>query len=127
MSTMTNGIGWFQIGTDDLPGTERFYGGLFGWTFSDDEGSAMPYRIVQTPAAGSIKGGILGHGGQAPNHAIFCIVVDDVAGVVTRAEAAGGKVVVPPTTTNDGLVFAELLDPSGNHFGVYCPPAGSDT
>lgn len=127
MSAMTNGIGWFQIGTDDLPATERFYGGLFGWTFSDDESSEGRYRIVQTPAAGSIKGGIFDHGGQGPNHAIFCIEVADVADSVARAEAAGGKVLVPPTTTKDGLVFADLLDPSGNHFGIYTPPAGNDT
>jgi predicted enzyme related to lactoylglutathione lyase len=124
MSEVTNGVCWFQIGTADLPGTERFYGELFGWTYVNDTGTER-YRIVQTPE-GSIKGGIVDHQGQGTDHAIFCVVVADVAGTAARAEAAGGKVIVPPTTTNDGLVFAELLDPSGNHFGVYAPPAGSE-
>jgi predicted enzyme related to lactoylglutathione lyase len=125
MSAMTNGIGWFEIGTDDPAGAERFYGDLFGWTFSDDDGG-MPYRIVQTPAAGSVKGGIFGTGGTLPNYAIFCVVVDDVAGACRGAEAAGGKVLVPATSTPTGLSFAHLLDPSGNHIGVYSPPPGND-
>jgi predicted enzyme related to lactoylglutathione lyase len=126
MSAMTNGIGWFEIGTDDPAGAERFYGELFGWTFSDDDGG-MPYRIVRTPAADSIRGGIFATGGKVPNYAVFCVVVGDVPEACRRAEAAGGKVLVPATTTPDGLSFAHVLDPSGNHIGVYTPPAGSDT
>ena len=40
-----------------------------------------------------------------------------------RAEAAGGKVLVPPTTSEDGLVFANITDPEGNHFGIFQPRA----
>lgn len=127
MSTMTNGIGWFEIGTDEPAQAERFYGDLFGWSFSDFEGADVPYRIVDTGAEASIKGGVFGTGGNLPNYAIFCVVVDDVAETCRRAEASGGKVLVPPKTTSSGLTFANLLDPSGNHFGVYTPPAGSDT
>ena len=127
MSAMTNGIGWFEIGTDEPRAAERFYNELFGWTFTDDTDTAMPYRIVQTPAAGSIKGGIFTTGGRVPNYAVFCVVVADVADTCHRAEAAGGKVLVPATTAESGLAFAHLLDPSGNHIGVYSPPSGSDT
>jgi predicted enzyme related to lactoylglutathione lyase len=126
MGAMTNGIGWFQIGTDDPSGAERFYGELFGWRVEDGAGPEVPYRTVATPAAGSIRGAIFGTGGKVPNHAIFCVVVDDVASTTEAAQARGGKVVVPPTTNPDGLVFAELLDPSGNHFGIYTPPPGND-
>ena len=117
MSAM-NGIGWFQIGTDDKARAERFYGELFGWRF---EASDAAYRTIETPD-GSINGGLFDHGGQAPNHAIFCVVVADVAKTIERAEGVGGKVLVPRTQNDDGLVFAELLDPSGNHFGIFTPP-----
>jgi hypothetical protein len=33
-------------------------------------------------------------------------------------------VVVAPKTDESGLTFAHLLDPAGNHFGVFTPPAG---
>ena len=35
----------------------------------------------------------------------------------------GGKVLVPPVTTPNGLAFAHLLDRSGNRFGVFSRPA----
>ena len=82
---------------------------------------------MQTPAAGSIKGGIFGTDGKMPGYAVFYVVVEDVAGACRRAEAAGGKVLVPATATPNGLTFAHLLDPSGNHLGVYSPAPGNDT
>ncbi len=127
MSAMNNGIGWFEIGTDDPAGAERFYGALFGWAFADDPDATMPYRIVTTPATGSIQGGVFGHGGRLPNYAVFCVVVPDVAETCRRAERAGGKVLVPATTAESGLVFAQLTDPAGNQFGVYTPQPGRDT
>lgn len=126
MSTTTNGIGWFEIGTDDVAAAERYYGQVFGWTFADDPDASMPYRIVTTPAEGSIRGGVFGHGGKVPNYAVFFVVVDNVPETCRRAEAAGGKVLVPATTVDNGLTFAHLLDPAGNQVGIFTPPAGSD-
>jgi uncharacterized protein len=127
MSTMVNGIGWFEIGTDDPGAAERFYGELFGWTFADDPDSNMPYRIVTTPAEGSIGGGVFGTGGALPGYAIFYVVVSDVARACRQAEAAGGKVLVPAATNDVGLTFAHLADPAGNHFGVFTPPPGGES
>jgi uncharacterized protein len=126
MSATTNGIGWFEIGTDEPARIERFYGDLFGWSFSTDDDAGTPYRTVDTRSAGSIGGGVFPTGGEMPSYAIFYVVVDDVADTCRRAEAAGGKVIVPAATTNAGLTFAHLVDPSGNHIGVFTPPAGSD-
>jgi hypothetical protein len=36
-------------------------------------------------------------------------------------------VIVPPTTAQSGLVFANIVDPEGNHVGIYRPQPGSDT
>jgi hypothetical protein len=115
-----NAVTWFEIGTGDPEGARSFYGGLFGWTFSDDEN----YQEVSAGAEGSIGGGIHNTGGQSPSYAIFYVEVADVAATATAAEAAGGKVLVPPVTNPNGLAFAHLLDPAGNHFGVFTPPAG---
>jgi len=125
MSVMTNGIGWFEIGTDEPDRAERFYGDLFGWSFTVEDDGDLPYRTVDTNVAGSIGGGVFPTGGKAPNYAIFYVVVDDVAETCRRAEASGGKVIVPAQTTNNGLTFAHLLDPAGNNFGVYTPSATS--
>lgn len=127
MSAMDNGIGWFEIGTDQPEAAERFYGDVLGWTFTDDDNSSSadgsPYRIVTTPAAGSIKGGLFGTAGTMPNYAVFNVLVADTADTCRRAEAAGGKVLMGPQTEPGGLTFAHLLDPTGNHIGVFTPPA----
>ena len=124
MSTTTNGIGWFEIGTDDPAGAERFYRELFGWSFAEDAGGSVPYRLVSTPE-GSIGGGVFTTGGQVPNYAVFCVLVADVAQSCASAEAAGGKILLPPQQTADGMVYAHLLDPSGNHFAIYDEPVRS--
>ena len=55
-----NGIGWFEIGTDDPAGAERFYGDVFGWTVShDDTKSTDPaYQILTTGDAEGLHGGL---------------------------------------------------------------------
>ena len=118
-------VNWFQIDTDDPTGAERFYGDLFDWTFAADPNSGAAYRLV-TPAGGGRgrQGGISATGGESPNRAAFFVVVSDVAAAAEQAERLGGKVATPPQTTPNGLTFAHLLDPAGNHFGVYSPPAG---
>jgi uncharacterized protein len=127
MARMTHGIGWFEIGTDNHEAAQRFYGSVFGWTFAKDPDETVPYHIITTPANDSIKGGMLETRGQMPNYAAFCVVVEDVAASCVAAETAGGKVIVPPTQAGDGLVFAHLHDPSGNHFAIYSPPTGQDS
>ncbi|MBO4205400.1 VOC family protein [Micromonospora echinofusca] len=119
---MTNAVTWFEIGTDQPEAAERFYGDLFGWTFRT-EGDAA-YRIIDT-GAGPIGGGLRDSGGTHPGYAIFNVQVADVADACRRAEAAGGRVLVPLMRAANGLTFAHLLDPSGNQFGIFAPPAGN--
>ncbi len=112
-----NTISWFQIGTDQPAEAERFYGGLFGWTFTE----AVPtYRFINTP--GGPRGGIADTSGGGPNHAVFSVLVDDVDATCAAAEAAGGKVLIK-RTAGEGTRIAHLLDPAGNQFQVYEPPA----
>ncbi|GIH18767.1 glyoxalase [Rugosimonospora africana] len=118
MPTMTNAVTWFEIGSSDPAATTRFYGDLFGWTFSTDKA----YREISAPAEGAIGGGVFPLDGDRPGYGIFYVQVEDVAATVAAAEAAGGKVLVPPTGDPGGLIFAHLLDPAGTHFGVFTPP-----
>ena len=111
---------WIEHSCSDQDVAKQFYGGLFGWTFRDDE-DGQGYRYAQTPAADSIQGGVFDTGGKVPSYAVFYIRVDDVDEVARKAGTAGGKVLVPPTAVPNGLRFALLTDPSGGQFGVYTP------
>ncbi|SEG14061.1 hypothetical protein SAMN04489712_103365 [Thermomonospora echinospora] len=117
-----NTMAWFQVGTDDPDAARRFYGRLFGWSFAADPGGDGRYDLVSYPGAELPSGGVFDTGGREPGHAIFCVVVEDVAAICAETELAGGQVVVPPTTRPSGLVFADLRDPAGNLFGVFSPP-----
>ncbi|MGK5520725.1 VOC family protein [Micromonospora sp. URMC 107] len=123
MSTITNGVTWFEVGTDRPEETGHFYTDLFGWAFSEQGTPETSYRVAEPGPEGSIQGAIRDTGGTSPNYAIFYVQVADVADTVRRAETAGGKVLVPTRSNDNGLTFAHLVDPAGNHFGVFTPPA----
>ena len=116
-----NTVAWFQIGTDEPASAQEFYGGLFGWNVVPDPSTGPGYNLISYAPGGRPAGGIARTDGGAANHATFFVLVEDVAAVCADAEQLGGKVLAPPVTTPNGLVFAHLLDRSGNRFGVFTP------
>ena len=120
-----NGIGWFEIGTDDPAAAERFYGDVFGWTVAaDTTASTDPaYRVITTGDPAGLHGGLFNTRGEMPGYAVFTILVDDVPAACRAAEEAGGKVQRGPEVNPVGVTFAHLLDPAGNHVSVFTPPA----
>lgn len=134
MSTLTPGtpapgtLAWFEVATAEPDQAEAFYGGLFGWTFATDDAAAaagMDYRSIMTPGSDTPMGGIFGTGGQAPGHAVFYILATDVEGTCAKAEQLGGTVVFQHLDPAPGVPkFALVLDPAGQQFGVFSPPAG---
>jgi uncharacterized protein len=116
MESQVGGIGWFEVGTADPETAERFYGGLFGWTFQPE---GEEYRTAFTAAGQPPSGGLKKQDGTSQGYAIFYVHVEDVARALERAEALGGKTLVPPSDGGDGLTFAHLADPAGNHFGIF--------
>jgi predicted enzyme related to lactoylglutathione lyase len=96
---------------------------LFGWSFAGDTFPGMDYTMIE--AGEGIKGGIFGTSAEVPNYAVFYVEVPDVAAMCREVDEAGGKVIVEPTSTPDGLVFAQVFDPHGNHFGLFSPPSAA--
>ncbi|WP_433649608.1 VOC family protein [Micromonospora zamorensis] len=119
----TTPVTWFEIGTDRPEEAERFYGELFGWTFEEQgAGNGGSYRVTGAGGDTGIGGAIRATDGTSPNYAVFYAEVTDVSETCRRAEAAGGKVLVATRTAPSGLTLAHLLDPAGNHLGVFSPP-----
>jgi uncharacterized protein len=115
-------VSWFEIATTDPEGVKAFYGDLFGWTFDE----AMPgYTIISTGDGQQIGGGVFATNGDLPNYSVFCVQVSDVAATCVQAEKLGGKILVQPESTPDGLVYAHILDHEGQQLGVFCPPAAA--
>jgi predicted enzyme related to lactoylglutathione lyase len=123
-----NAVAWFEIGTDDPAGAERFYGDVFGWTVAQDDTRSpdRAYRIFSTGAEQGLRNGALfDTKGAMPGYAVFTVLVPDVAATCRRVVEAGGTIQRGPEVNPVGVRFAHLLDPSGNHFAVFTPPAAS--
>jgi uncharacterized protein len=120
-----NTIAWFEIGTDDPATAGQFYRDLLGWTLAGDDASSPDgaYQVFSTGDGDGLSGGLFATQGQVPSYAVFAVIVEDVAATCRRAEEAGGKILRGAQVTPDGLTFAHLLDPAGNHFEVFTPPA----
>jgi predicted enzyme related to lactoylglutathione lyase len=121
-TSTSNPVTWFEIASSDPDSTMAFYGELFGWSYRDDEQAGSEYRMIDTGSTAGIKGGLADTKGNTPNHAVFYVQVPDVPATCTKAEELGGKVVLPATEGGGGLVFAYLLDSTGNHIGVFSEP-----
>ena len=120
--TIDNSVTWFEIGTERPDEAQRFYGDLFGWSFTEEGTAEASYRTTEGDTGAGIGGAVRGTGGTSPHYAIFYVQVVDVAETVRRAAAAGGQVLVPCRQNDNGLTLAHLADPAGNHFGVFSPP-----
>jgi predicted enzyme related to lactoylglutathione lyase len=125
MSTPTpDTVTWFEIATDEPAAAERFYGGLFGWTFATDADSAeggMDYRLISYPAGGAPVGGLFSTAGQLPPHAVFSIAVTDLAATCEQVVKLGGTVVFRQDDPRGAPPFGYVRDPAGNLFGIYAP------
>ena len=59
---------WVDLAHDDVEGASVFYGGLFGWTFTEDasSGAADPYLIAQLDSLDTAGIGGVGAPGRRP-------------------------------------------------------------
>jgi uncharacterized protein len=88
-------VAWFEVTGRDRPALQRFYASLFDWQVQD-AGDGSGYGLVQAAEKGT-AGGIGASQDGGPGAAAFYVEVDDPADYLARAEALGGKTIVPPT------------------------------
>jgi predicted enzyme related to lactoylglutathione lyase len=105
----------FEIGVADPSKSKAFYAELFEWKIQLDDG----YGLVDTGAATGINGGIMRTPpGVAPYVTVY-VGVEDLESYLERAEALGGKTIVPRMAVGEVGAFALLTDPGGNVIGLF--------
>ncbi|CAN5199645.1 VOC family protein [soil metagenome] len=118
---MTDPVVHFEVVGRDGAALQSFYTQMFGWQI--DANNPMQYGVVP-PSEGGIGGGIA----QSDSPALtFYVQVDDPQTYLDRAEALGGRTVMPVTSIPGTVTFAQIADPEGNVVGVVAaenPPAG---
>ncbi|MGE5602759.1 MAG: DUF892 family protein [Nitrososphaerales archaeon] len=93
----------------------RFYGELFGWNYEHID--PMNYTTFQT---GTVRGGFPDISEMNPVGQITIYArSNDIESDLRRAEALGGKTIVPRTEIPGRGYFAILADPTGNPVGLF--------
>ncbi|MGH2924316.1 MAG: VOC family protein [Solirubrobacterales bacterium] len=115
---------WVDTWQDDADAAARFYSGIFGWEIEDTRppGSGERYLIcrVRDRDVAAI-GSPIPEG--APPTAVWTtyVRVDEADDAATRAEEAGGRLVIEPFDSLDGGRMSVLADPEGAVLVAWTP------
>ncbi len=118
---------WYEMMTNDLAASQKFYGDVIGWTAKDAGMPGMTYMLFKTgdrDVAGLMeltkdmcdsgaRPGWMGH-----------VCVDNVDASAAKAKAAGAAVHVPPTDIPNVGRFAVISDPQGAVISLFQPKDG---
>lgn len=110
---------WNELITPDPAAAITFYTQVLGWTVEADTSAGIPYNTIKT--AGRPIGGIMApppdQPAMPPTWGVY-ITVADVDETLQKAEALGGRVLMPAMDIPTVGRMALLADPQGATFMV---------
>jgi predicted enzyme related to lactoylglutathione lyase len=122
----TGKVVWADLVTPDLAAAERFYGGLFGWTFQSIHTGASDYAVAL--ANGRPVGGLfqkaIPTGEMRQSAWLSFIAVRDVEAAKRAAVSGGAKVVSDYRNYPARGAQAVLTDPQGATFAILASSSG---
>jgi uncharacterized protein len=120
-----NAINWFEIPTRNLVEAKRFYEQILGQALTHDL-SIPGFKLAVLPYTEPGVGGALVEAEQFRPHAdgvrIYLNGGNDLATILGRVPAAGGKVVMEKTFLRKDIGHIGMFsDPDGNIIGLHSP------
>jgi predicted enzyme related to lactoylglutathione lyase len=110
-------VAWFDIQVPDLEAAKSFYGAVFGWTFTP---FGETFVTITTPDGNMIGGMDQVTGEPAGRQVRIYLATDELEGVLSRVEKAGGTVDTGRTLITEEYGWsATLVDPSGLKIGLW--------
>lgn len=108
----------FEIPVDDPDRAEKFYGAIFGWTFSRYPGAPSYYGMATT---GDTNPGINGALFQRSpgSETSLTMETDSIEDSLAKITDAGGTIVLGKTPIPSMGWFATCRDTEGNTFGLF--------
>jgi predicted enzyme related to lactoylglutathione lyase len=122
----TGKVIWADLVTPDLAAAERFYGGMFGWTFQTIHTGDTDYAVALLdgePLAGMLQRPMPAGEMHQPAWLTF-IAVRDVDAAQRTALSRGAKVLAEPRTYPGRGRQAVFSDPEGAVFAVLASNSG---
>jgi uncharacterized protein len=115
-----------ELVTPDLAAAKQFYGGLFGWTFSDIQSGKVEYAAASLD--GHLVAGLIHRDFSTGEHKkpawLSFIAVRDADATQNVAVQHGAKVLFAPHSFPDRGREAVLADPQGAVFAVLASSSG---
>ena len=110
---LTGKVVWHDLLTHDFRAAADFYGGLFGWTFSEPTGSPGGYWDVRRDGE-AIAGLFQVDPDQMDSPLwLMSVSVPDADGFAERAMTLGGSLITGPADLPDRGRYAVIEDPQG--------------
>ena len=108
-------IDYIEFTVSDVAAAKRFYGTVFGWTFTD---YGADYASFED---GRLTGGFRGGGSAKPGGPLVVIYATDLEAVLGAVKAAGGRIIQPTYDFPGGRRF-HFQDPAGYELAVWSDP-----
>jgi uncharacterized protein len=122
---MQNAINWFEIPSVDFDRAVQFYSAILSQPVRRDEFMGVPHGMFASDERG-VGGAIVkssDHQVSTNGVVIYLNAGQDIDGILSRVEPAGGQVVTPKISIGEQGYMALLLDSEGNKIGLHQPPA----
>ena len=97
----------------DGPALQKFYSDVFGWSL--DTNTPGGYGMERQ---GELTAGIGTSNDGGAGHVTFYVHSDDPQGVLDRAAASGGRVIMPLTEVAPETTVGLFADPEGHVIGI---------
>jgi predicted enzyme related to lactoylglutathione lyase len=94
----------------------KFYGALFGWKFSTENGLA--YRMTTADSSNGVGGGIWPGPPETPEIVQLYVEVENIRETLALIAKLGGQALMEEQLLPDGDAMALALDPLGRSFGI---------
>lgn len=123
---MNNAISWFEIPSTDLTRATKFYETIFSTSLVVMDMPNIRMRLFPIEdMQNGIGGAVVDSGGfhkpsVTDGPLIYLNANPDVEIILSKVEAAGGKIVVPKTPISEEFGFmAIIIDTEGNRIGLH--------
>ncbi len=110
--TIDGALDYIELPATDIPGTKRFYGSVFGWSFTDYGPDYAAFEID-----GRSGGFNAGRKPVADNGPLVVLYANDLDAMEAKVKAAGATV-ISRESFEGGRRF-HFRDPNGNEIAVW--------
>lgn len=120
---MANAINWFEIPVKNFSKAKTFYEIILGADMQLMEAMGMKSAFFPADMENDSIGGCIieGQGYEPTNKGslVYLNGGEDLSGVLSRVEKAGGKITLPKTAIGQNGFMAHFEDTEGNKIGLH--------